>query len=659
MSNYFISNGEFNPNSSEHQEDLKRWLAQQPVDKLDEYSWQVLKPFYREKPVDWIQFLYDKQYMGNLFYNNGSSAMYPYWVDVGCKCYPKWFYQAYQLLLMSLAIGVGKSTFMNALALYNAHLLGCLNNPADYYGLLRTETIVMAFFSTTKDLLYQVNFPKFSEALCISPWWKKRLNLNETEPKVKSLDLFDNFAIQLGTRTQHAISRDVLIAFIDEGNQHITSNQVENNFNELMKRRESRFQNGLSVPGIVVVGSSPQGPDDFIFRTIKQYQKDPTCLVLNDVSEWEVKKGVKQYSGKTFKIYIGDNKTQDARILAINEDSSLLEQNLIREIPIEYYKEFETDLIGSIRDKLGLRSTQTSAWFKSRQSIVEAMTLPNLLNPNTLNLGIDAIELSVFDSYKSIIALTNMEVLEALIKIGLPYYIGMDYGYNHDKFGFAMATNVRVLKEDRYDRYFRVPCAMAFKAKDGRGVPSTAVEDYIDWLKGEGLQISLITSDKPGTVTLQNLVIKGFNTEYLSVDTSKDPYTIIRTLVYNKHIELPQNELMVTEFSNLQDVGDKIDHPKTMTHNGIAIEGSKDTTDAITQAVYKAYMGLPFETSENYLDNTSLLLDTIKQQQFIENMKKQHEQNPFTPQFSVNNNYNANILFNNNSSKKFTPQFHL
>lgn len=652
MTNFFVGNGNFDPTSNEQQKDLINWLYKQPVDKIDDYSWEVLKPFYREKPVDWIQFLYDKKYMGNLFYNNGKSAIYPYWVNVGCTCYPKWFYQAYQLLLMSLAIGVGKSTFMNAIALYNSHLLGCLNNPADFYGLLKTETIVMAFFSTTKDLLYTVNWPKFSEALMISPWFKKRLNLDETAPKVKSLDLFDNFAVQLGTRTQHAISRDVLIALIDEGNQQITSDQVEKNFNELMKRRESRFQNGLSVPGIVVVGSSPQGPDDFIFRTIKQYKKDPTCLVLNDVSEWEVKQGAKYYCGKTFKIFIGDNKTQDARIIASNENTENLDQTLIREVPIEYYKEFETDLTGSIRDKLGLRSTKTTAWFKSRQAIAEAVTLPNLLKPNIPEL--DTIELSVFDSYKSIVELTDLNVLKTLVDIGLPYYIGLDYGYNHDKFGFALATNIKVLKEDHYDRQFKVPCAIAFKAKDSRGVPSSAVENYIDWLRGEGLNIQLITSDKPGTVTLQNLIIKGFKTEYLSVDTSKDPYTIVRTLVYNKHIELPYNDLMVTEFSNLQDVDNKVDHPKNMTHHNKTIEGSKDTADAITQAVYKAYLGLPFETSEEFVDNTSKLLESIKQQQYINSIKQQN----FIQNQSIES-FMPNQFGGYNNSDGFMPRFHL
>ena len=56
-SGYFVSNGEFNPSSNEHQQDLKLWLSKQPSDKIEEYAWQVLKPFYREKPVDWIQFL--------------------------------------------------------------------------------------------------------------------------------------------------------------------------------------------------------------------------------------------------------------------------------------------------------------------------------------------------------------------------------------------------------------------------------------------------------------------------------------------------------------------------------------------------------------------------------------------------------------------------
>lgn len=646
--NYFVANGSFDPTSNEHQKDLKLWLAKQPIDKIDDYAWQVLKPFYREKPVDWIQFLYDKKYMGNLFYNNGSSAIYPYWVDVGCQCYPKWFYQAYQLLLMSLAIGVGKSTFMNAIALYNTHLLGCLHNPADFYGLLRTETIVMAFFSTTKDLLFNVNWPKFSDALIISPWFKQRLNLSETEPKVKSLDLFDNFAIQLGTRTQHAISRDVLIALIDEGNQNVTSDQVEKNFHELMNRRESRFQQGLSVPGIVIVGSSPQGPDDFIFRTIQQYKKDPTCKILNDVSEWEVKKGVKKLCGKTFKIFIGDNKSQDARILSPNEDYTLLEPSLIRDIPIEYFKEFDTNLTVSIRDKLGLRSTKTSAWFKSRQAIAEVCTIPNLINQ-------EVVELSVFDSYKEIINITNMDALNLMVTSGIPYCIGLDYGYNHDKFGFAIANSVKVLKDSNYDRFFNVPCAVAFKAKDTRGVPSKAVEDYIDWLAGEGIKIDLITSDKPGNVTLQNMVIKGFKTEYLSVDTSKDPYSIIRTLIYNKHISLPINNLMTTEFANLQDTGNKVDHPKEMVHNDITIEGSKDTVDAIAQAIYKSYSRMPYETSEEYIDNTEKLLETFKQQQFINSIhNKTQQSNTFEQSM---NNFAGFGGFNNSGS--FTPRFHL
>lgn len=647
MNNYFVSNGNFNPYDNNQQKELLSWLSKQPIDKIDDYVWQIQKPFYREKPVGWIQFLYDKNYMGNLFYNNGKSGLYPYWVDVGSKIYPTWFYQAYQLLLMSLAIGTGKSTFMNAIALYASYLLACLNNPAEYYGLLKMDIITMAFFSTIKDLVYDVNWTKYSEALTISPWWKNRLKLDDIEPKVKSLDLFEHFAVQLGTRTQHAISRDVLLAFIDEGNQHVTSDQVEKNFNELMKRRESRFQKGFTVPGIVVVGSSPQGPDDFIFRTIKRYEKDPTCLILNDISEWEVKKTAKQYCGKTFKLFIGDNKTQDAKILSSDEVLDSYDPTLLRDIPIEYYQEFETDLIGSIRDKLGLRSVQTAAWFKSRQSIAEVCLLPNLLNQ-------DVIELSVFDSYKQIVELTNMDVLKSMLELGIPYFLGIDYGYNHDKFGFSLASSLKILKDEYYERQFIVPAAAAFKAKDMRGVPSKAFEQYIDWLSGEGLKIKLAVSDKPGTVTLQNLLIQGIDVKYYSVDTHKEPWEIIRTLIYSKHIKLPKNDLMVTEFSNVQDTGIKIDHPKTMVHNDRTIEGSKDTIDSIANSIYHSYINMPYETSETFLYNTEKMFDTIKQQQFINLLRQQQME-------SINNNNSNNMIHTpfNNSFNSSPPTFRI
>lgn len=617
--------------------DLINWLSQQPSDKIDEYAWQKLKPYYREKPVNILQFLYDKEYMGNVYLKkDGKSALYPYWVNLLTKIFPIWCYMPYQLLLMSCSIGVGKSTLLAAMQQYMAHLMGCLKNPAEYYGLMSTDTIVMAMFSTTKDLLFSVSWPKFADGLVLSPWFQRRLGISDQIKKSVSMDLFDNFSIQVGTRVQHAISRDILIAMIDEGNQEITNNQVVKNFNELMKRRESRFQKGFMVPGLVCVASSPQGPDDFISTCIEEYKNDPSVLILDNVAQWEVKRGVKHYCGRTFKLFLGDNKTQDAFIIPKGADTSAMDQTLIREIPIEHYKEFASPqgLHSAIRDILGLRSTAVSAWLPSRQAINEVMTEENLFLD-------DEIHLSVFDSFTMIVESTNIALLDKIIEVGLPVNIGLDYGRTHDGFGLAIANSTRVFDGLNYGRKYTVYGIVDFYAKDKRGVPSKAIQDYISWLADRGLKIRCISYDRPGVETAQNLIIKGFTTDYLSVDTSYDPYTILRAVIMSQQIRMPYHSKLLTELANLQDTGKKVDHPDIMFHEGKKCEGSKDLADALASAVYKSFQQVPLETSYEILEKTQKALDAVKYleyQQMSEKVVQEQSQSDLGSFYLLSNN---------------------
>lgn len=93
-----------------------------------------------------------------------------------------------------------------------------------------------------------------------------------------------------------------------------------------------------------------------------------------------------------------------------------------------------------------------------------------------------------------------------------------------------------------------------------------------------GYPIASVSADQfQSKQTLQNLQVKGFNTENISVDKTRDPYLFLRQLVYNKQIFIPRNEYLKTELKKLRDDGKKVDHPAT--HH-------KDLADAVAGSVW-------------------------------------------------------------------------
>ena len=567
-------------------------------ENFDDVIWEIEKEHYHERPVDIWTFLYHPQYLGALFNDNGKSKIYPFWMRLMNDLYPSPFYTKFDEVLLSTAIGLGKSTITcGAIACYEQYKLLCLKNPALYYGLMSNSIIVTALFSSTKDLVYGVNWPKLRDSMTISPWFKKRLHLDDVAPKIKSLDLDKNVSIQLGSRTQHAISRDVLIAIVDEGNAGILNDQVKENYNEIYKRRKSRFENGTRVPGLLLACSSPKGEDDFINSRINREKSNPAVLVVDNVAEWQVKD--KGYSGKKFWLFIGDD-SQDGHCLVDGEDLSQFNEELLLRAPIETRPEFEKDFVGALRDIAGRRSVPATNLFKSRDKVSKAFSGLNLFTKDIIELDVHA----TLEDIKPFLSYQNMKLF---LQRKYSRFIGIDFSLNGDKFGFAMGyakypENVEY-SDDRYiDKEYVIEAATSFKAKTKEGVPSAAVRQLIRYFRTLGFPIQLITADKPGQVMLQDLLRDQFTVQYLSVDTDRRPYFVLKDQVSLGAITGPNNALLKWEINHVQDTGDKIDHPQTVIggwcpeNAGVTVPGSKDVSDAVTQIVYSAFTN-PVQTN--------------------------------------------------------------
>lgn len=548
-------------------------VQQLSTEEIDELLWYEDKDYYLERPVDLYTFLFDDEYLGKVFKDrSGDSTIFEYWLNLLFKVYPSPFYTPYQEVILSCAIGVGKSTITTISMLYELYKMLCLKSPSLYYGLMITDTIVMAIFSSTKENVGDVNWSKMKDAIVISPWFQKRLNLDKAEPKIKSLDISKNIAIQLGSRYQHAIGRDVLVAVVDEGNNKLLTDQVKTNYTEIRRRRLSRFQDGFNVPGILWLISSPKTTDDFLNERIKAAENDSSVLVVDNVPTWVAKKEKMNYSGRVFYVFLGDEQ-HDPRILTKSENHQAYPVEQVMEVPIEHYKEFQDDILGAIRDVGGKRVQASTALFKSKEVITRAFTLQNIFTK-------DVVPLSVMDKYEDILSFVDFNILKNKMKVKNKRCLHLDFGFNGDMFGIAATysaykdsfklanasgnyhdSQLQQSYEGTLDRKFIVDWVIGFKAKTKNGVPVNAIVNFIHYLKKIGYPIDMVTADKPGIVVLQELKILGFETEYLSVDVSRIPYLTLQQKLYDGSVVGCKSARLVTEMINLRDDGGSIDHP--------------------------------------------------------------------------------------------------
>lgn len=563
--------------------------------------WEFYKDYYIERPADIKTFITDEKYLGKIFMDGEKCKIYKYWRDLLTEIYPNEFYRPYKEVILSCAIGVGKSTVTDISVLYELHCLLCLKNPAVFYGLMPTDTIVLAIFSSTKENVSDVNWKKIKEAIMESPWFKTRLELDALEPKIKSLDLTKNISIQLGSRYQHAIGRDVLTGIIDEGNNKVISDQAKINYNEITRRRESRFKNGFNVPGIIWLVSSPKTVDDFLNERIKISTLDPSVKVVDNLPTWVVKADVAGYCGKKFNVFLGDE-NHDPRILLNTERVNNFPKGTVISVPIEHYKEFseDDDILGAIRDIAGYRVQFSTTLFRSREVVNKAFNSSNLFTKDVINL-------STFDKYQDILSYVDFDVFKQKLSVKTERFIHLDFGYNNDMFGLAAAyvqktSNAGNLTDNFGARKVIIDWAIGFKATSKQGVPSSTIANFIKFLRKQGYPIKTVSADKPGIIVLQDLYIEGFDTKYISVDTSRIPYLTLKQKVYEGLVSGCKNERLIKELVNLRDDGTKVDHPVKFA-DGDGDIGGKDIADGVAGSFIQAYNSLETMNMNMFADD--------------------------------------------------------
>lgn len=238
------------------------------------------------------------------------------------------------------SIGSGKSTIALLGIAYDLHKLLLLEDPHSKWGLIKTTLIAIALFTATRALGSVVLWSQLSDLFELSPFFKKRLC-----PKPDGSIFPNKVGILSGTRFTHALGTAIISGVIDEANfQTAVTNQAIDSYTHIKRRMQSRFMTlGGELPFRLWMISSKKDDCAFLEEHINSNRDDPKVKIIEaPIYEVFAHRGI--YSGVTFKVFVGDN-TKDPLIID-GEIPTHIDETRVIEVPIEYRKEFDTDLIG-------------------------------------------------------------------------------------------------------------------------------------------------------------------------------------------------------------------------------------------------------------------------------------------------------------------------
>lgn len=158
---------------------------------------------YDERPVDFITFITDDNYLGKSTRNG--QFLYPFWKKEISKIYslPDICEVAF-----SGSIGVGKTTCAVLAMIYHLYRTMCMRDPQAFFDLSPGSEITYAFLNNTMDSSYGVAYKTFQAFIQESPWFLKHGRvLGRTTPEYYP---DKGFGFIVGSRVQHTLGRHII-----------------------------------------------------------------------------------------------------------------------------------------------------------------------------------------------------------------------------------------------------------------------------------------------------------------------------------------------------------------------------------------------------------------------------------------------------------------
>lgn len=553
---------------------------------------------YEEVPVDIMTFMHDKKYLGNALYNKeGKFTIFPYWETKLQEIFPSNTETAYNTVVLTGAIGLGKSTIAVICLLYLLYRLLCLKDPYLFYGLQPIDKITISLMNITLENAKGVALDKMNQMILSSEWFLAHgemcgsVNL-EYRPQ-KHIELIT------ASSNNQVIGRALFGNFTDEVNFGLTSDveklkkKQKTLISQVDARMKSRFLRGTYLPTMNIIASSKNSDqsflEDFIQSKVKNESKN-TLIV--DEPQWVV--DARKDTPQKFYVAVG-NKFLANEVLPMDAPETLVEEyrakgySMLR-VPIGYRENFVENIDGALMDIAGI-ATASALKYISGKNWYECIN-NNIKNPFTkevIEVGDQKEDTTQYYDY------FDLSLIPSEMK-SRPLYIHLDMSVSGDKTGIA-GTWIKDKYVSAMDEaaskslFYRVAFSVAVKAPKGAQVSFEKNKQFIYWLRDQGFKIKKITSDTyQSAPVLQDLRAHGFDCDIQSVDRLTgegknkicEPYHYFRSTINDKRVEIYKTELLTEEIIGLERLSDgHIDH----TSSGI---NSKDISDAVCGSIFEA-----------------------------------------------------------------------
>jgi len=567
---------------------------------------------YTETPPTIDEFISDPYYLGDSL-NNGD-AVFPYWKDILINIYPTPFYETnrYKLIVLSGATGIGKSTVSSIIFLYDLARLLCMEEPQLTFKLPKSAKIFFTLTNSTLENVEEINYDPIINFIRQSPFFRSKFD----NTKSKTSMFVKNIDINMVSRKRSLVGKNVYSASSDEINQEVTHGGSKGIVTEMYNRINSRFLlKGNSWPGHYTLISSATTESSLIQTIIdnaqekedESFNKDDILIV--SAPRFEILKHKMDYSGKTFKIFIGDYQSDPFFINSESEEkrAKQLDETKIYKVPLEHLGEFESDIYAGIRDVLGLAVSDVRTFIPFKDKIKQSLQLSRICELDEI----------ILDSDAKLIDFFNKDTLDSF-KPGSQKVIGLDIAYSGDRYGLAMVHIHDVIQNGSLtEQVYWVDFAVGIKAPKGKQLQLSQIREFIIELRSMGIGIEWVTADSfQSTDTLQLLAKQGINTKMNSVDRKKDAYHNMRSAIMENRLKMPYNKILYKELVFLKEDEKKIDHPEFFPDGTI---GSKDISDAVCSALWIAQNELEYNPylSNDFIDEMNEMIDDLRPEETI------------------------------------------
>ena len=533
---------------------------------------------YWERPVTIDEFLDSDAYLarGLNVIDEASGTkkqtVFPFWRDTLRKIFPDNLDTAYNTVVLSGAIGIGKSFMAVLCMLYMLYKMMCLKDPYKHYGLQPIDHITFSFMNITLDAAKGVAWSKFQELLKASPWFMAHGTLSKSEPPEWKPN--GNIELLYGSQPSHVIGRAVYASFEDEisfmpnKDVSIQIDKAKQLINSIDARMQSRFMKGEKRPTLHILASSKRTDQSFLetYIDMKRKNESKTTLIV-DEPQWVIR--TDKDSPRKFWVAIG-NKFLDSELVPLNATEKDLDCYRKRgyslmKVPMGYYEQFNDDIDIALTDIAGISTTNAMSYISGvrwNETVDDRLQNPFLKEILTIGDGPD-------DNFQYSDFFDAGRVPKGMKE--KPMYIHLDMSISGDKTGIAGVWIVGKKppeegKPASKELYYQTAFAVSIKAPKGRQVSFDKNCRFIYWLRDSGFNVKTVSSDTFQNAAVgQQLQAHHFDYKVISVDRVENgvcpPYQILKSTIYEDRIKaFPDKQLTDELIGLVRDGNGKIDH---------------------------------------------------------------------------------------------------